>query len=537
MTYSPCRLSGDDLAVGLRFLAALPRFLRTPLPMGAMRAIVRERFAQRDERFLARFAEALRLPGSPYARLAEHAGCGEGDVASSVRRDGVEGALAMLYRAGVYLAGDEFKGRRPVVRGSLAFTVDPATLVNPRGVVHGLSESSGSRGARTPVPIDLAFVRDHAVNTHIALDAHGGCGWTHAHHGVPGGTSVTNPLEFAKGGRPPARWFTPVDVAAPGLSPRYRWGVRAMRLGSLLAGVPLPGPTLAPFDDPMPVVRWMADELARGRVPHLWGFASTAVLICQAAADAGVELRGARFTMGGEPTTGARRAVVEAAGAVALPRMGATETDILSYACARPDAADDMHFLDDRHAIVQPGDGNGRPGVPGDAMLLTSLLASAPIRLLNVCMGDRATLARRDCGCGLARDGWRLHVHDVRSFEKLTAGGITFLDVDVVRVLEEVLPARFGGRPADWQLVERIDGTRARPEVALVVDPSVGPLDAAEVADAFLAAIGGGGGGERLMELQWRDGRVLSVVREAPSRTASGKILHVACRGDLGRID
>lgn len=520
-------LSRDDLSVGLRFLAALPRFLRTPLSVGEMRAIVRDRFERREARFLARFAEACRLPGSPYARLMDHAGCTEADVAAWVRREGVEGALSTLHRAGVHLSGDEFKGRRPVVRGSLAFTVDPATLVNPRAVVHGLSESSGSRGARTPVPIDLAFVRDHAVNTHVALDAHGGRGWTHAHHGFPGGTSVTNPLEFAKGGRPPARWFTPVDVAMPGLSARYRWGVRAMRLGSLVAGVPLPGPTVATFDDPSPVFRWMAGELAQGRTPHLWGYASTAVLVCQAAAEAGVDLRGARFTMGGEPTTPARRAVVEAAGAVALPRMGTTETDILSFACARPEADDDMHFFDDRHALIQPGPGHGSPGIPADAMLVTSLLDTAPLLLVNVCMGDRATLVRRDCGCGLARDGWALHVHDVRSFEKLTAGGITFLDVDVIRVLEEVLPARFGGRPADWQLVERQDGERARPEVALVVDPSVGALDVDVVADAFLTAIGGGSGGERLMELQWREGRVLRIVREPPLRTASGKVLHV----------
>lgn len=158
----------DDVAVGLRFLAALPRFLSTPLSIDGMRAIVRERFVRREARFLACVARARALPRSPYVRLLDHAGCTEGDVAAAVRRDGVEGALAALYAAGVCLSGDEFKGRRPVVRGSLSFTVDPATLVNPHAVVHGLSASSGSRGARTPVPIDLAFVRDHAVNTHVA---------------------------------------------------------------------------------------------------------------------------------------------------------------------------------------------------------------------------------------------------------------------------------------------------------------------------------------------------------------------------------
>jgi len=51
----------DDLAVGLRFLAALPRFLRTPMTLEAMRAEVRGRFAQREARFL----DATRLARDP----------------------------------------------------------------------------------------------------------------------------------------------------------------------------------------------------------------------------------------------------------------------------------------------------------------------------------------------------------------------------------------------------------------------------------------------------------------------------------------
>jgi hypothetical protein len=246
----------------------------------------------------------------------------------------------------------------------------------------------------------------------------------------------------------------------------------------------------------------------------------------------------------------ARRSAIESTGAVVLPRMGATETDILSYACASPDAPDDMHFLEDRHAVIQPGAdgrpanadplagrgagpapaspcGDRAPGVPEHALLLTSLLASAPIFLLNVCMGDQAELVRRACGCPMERHGWTLHIHTVRSFEKLTSGGITLLDSDVVRVLEEVLPTRFGGTPTDYQLLEHLDVARARPEVRLLVSPTLGPLDDAAVADAFLTAVGGGDSGERLMELQWRGGGVLRVVREQPRRTASGKILHV----------
>jgi hypothetical protein len=285
----------------------------------------------------------------------------------------------------------------------------------------------------------------------------------------------------------------------------------------------------------LPIARWLADELKKGRIPHVWTFASSAVLICQAASDAGLDIRGARFTGGGEPTTAARRVVVESTGAVLLPRMGATETDILAYACVNPAAADDMHFFDDRHALIQPGPGFGEstggsgagPPLPAKTMLLSSLLPSAPILLLNVSMGDQAEVTRRSCGCGLERDGWGVHIHEVRSFEKLTAGGITLLDVDVIRVLEEVLPARFGGNPTDYQLLETLDGAGARPEIRLLVNPALGEIDPAIVSDVFFTAIGGGTDGERLMELQWRSAGVLRIVREQPRRTASGKILHL----------
>jgi hypothetical protein len=321
-------------------------------------------------------------------------------------------------------------------------------------------------------------------------------------------------------------WFAPVPLAAPGLSPRYALGAPALRIGGRLGGVRLPAPVPAPLDNPTPVARWIADTRRRGEIPHVWGFASSAVMVCQAAAGAGLDVSGARFTMGGEPTTDARRAVVEQAGAVALPRMGATETDILSYACARPSGADDMHFFDDRHALIQPGPGRSGP-LPADAMLLTSLLPTAPIALLNVSLGDQAERSTRACGCGLERDGWLVHIRRVRSFEKLTVGGTNLLDSDLLRVLEEILPAHFGGQPTDYQLVECLDDGRGRPEVRLLVSPSIGPLDPVRVADVFLSAIWDGSGADRVLELQWRATGMLRVVRAAPQRTASGKILHL----------
>ncbi len=77
-------------------------------------------------------------------------------------------------------------------------------------------------------------------------------------------------------------------------------------------------------------------------------------------------------------------------------------------------------------------------------------------------MGDQAVVSERACGCPYQQLGWTTHLHGIRSFEKLTAAGMTFLDTDVIRVLEEVLPGRFGGIPSDYQLVEEERRTAPR---------------------------------------------------------------------------
>jgi hypothetical protein len=103
---------------------------------------------------------------------------------------------------------------------------------------------------------------------------------------------------------------------------------------------------------------------------------------------------------------------------------------------------------------------------------------------------------------------------------------MTFLDTDVVRVLEEVLPARFGGSPAHYQLLEE-ENADGGPRLRLLVHPSLGPLDPSQVAEAFLDGIGAGPGAERVMGLHWRRAGYLGVERRAPLTTPSAKILHL----------
>ena len=299
-----------------------------------------------------------------------------------------------------------------------------------------------------------------------------------------------------------------------------------MRWSSVLAGAALPPPEHVPLDEPLRVAGWMQDVLRGGGRPHLLTFPSSAARLCHAATATGLDLRGAHFTLTGEPITAARLAAIRRSGADAQPRYGIIEAGPIGAGCLAPEAPDDVHLLHDLVAAIQPGAATAGSGLPADALLFTSLHPAAPFTLLNVSMGDRATMTARRCGCPLERLGWTTHLREIGSLEKLTAAGMSFLDTDVIRVLEEVLPARFGGGPTDYQMVEE-EGEAGEPRLRLLVSPRVGNVDPDVVGDAFLTALSVGSGVERVMGLMWRQARLLRVERRSPQPTVTGKILHL----------
>jgi hypothetical protein len=163
----------------------------------------------------------------------------------------------------------------------------------------------------------------------------------------------------------------------------------------------------------------------------------------------------------------ARRAHVEA-----LPRYGSAEASAIASGCLAPRTADDMHLLADMNALIQPGEAGAPAGLPPRALLFSSLPRVAPVVLLNVSLGDQAEIDRPRCGCPMEGRGWLPHLQNVRSFEKLTAGGMNFLDAAVVPLLEQELPSRIGGGPIDYQLVEG-KGVDGSPLLRLLVHPAV----------------------------------------------------------------
>jgi hypothetical protein len=530
------RARAGDLANGARLLFGLPTFLRRPARADSARAVIRRRLAERDSIFLDLVQRAIYAqPSSPYRWLLRLAGCEWGDLERLVRQDGLEGALLALYRAGVFLRADEAKGRQPVVRSGQHFTVRLDDLRNPLLTTHFRMHTGGSGGAPTVIPIDLATIRDRAINRQILLAARGGLGATYVEWGVPGSQTLFTVLEYATAGLPVRHWLLKVDPASPRLHAAYRWSLRLTRAASLIAGRPLARPEHVPADDALTVARRIAGIVAAGHVAWYNGTVSSGVAIAAAAQGAGLDLRGARFSLGSEPMTEARLGAIRRAGVSVAVGLGTTETSRIGYGCLDESTVNEVHLLSDLNAVIQPGSFEGAAtgiagwGLPARALLLTTVSLTAPLIALNLSLGDQAYLDHRDCGCPYQQVGWTTHVRDIESFEKLNAGGMTFLDTDLVRIVEADLPARFGGGPTDYQLMED-ETADGRPRVVLFVRPEVGGVDPAVVRAWFLDRLGRGSGAEYIMASTWRQSGILEVVRRAPYVTAAGKILPVLRR-------
>lgn len=184
-------LAVADFVSGARLLAALPALLWRPVHPDQARRIVQGRVERRARDFLDVVRRVIfNRPHSPYLRLLNAAGCEAGDLDRLIAREGLEETLAVLFRAGVYLTVDELKGRRPVVRGSASFRVEPRELSSPLSRAHLVRHTSGSGGPSAAVAVDLRHVRDCAVDTCLAFEARGSAGWRHAVWTVPGASAI-----------------------------------------------------------------------------------------------------------------------------------------------------------------------------------------------------------------------------------------------------------------------------------------------------------------------------------------------------------
>jgi hypothetical protein len=522
----------DDLAVFARYAAGLPRFLRTPVGSAEAWRVLDERLRTRSTAFLTVLERAVYgHAASPYRALLLEAGVTLDDARRLVHEHGVEGALDRLHGLGVYVTLDEFKGRRPIERNGLTIPVRHEDFDSPLISAAFVGASGGSRGPRRRMMADFDHRAEQAIGQRLFMDLFEvGDRPIGLWRTAPPGGGVAGVLGFLKAGGRVERWFAPNELS---LRPRFLKDTSLTAYTVLVARLcrqSFPYPEHVPVSDAVRIAAWLDEKRRLGMPAYFNAPASSAVRICLAAERHGLDVSGTLFRVGGEPYTEGKALAIERVGARAVASYGMAELGRIGTACPAGTATDDVHLMTGDLAVIQRQRVVGSDGFSVGALLFTALRSTAPKVMLNVESDDFATLEERQCGCRLGRLGLTLHAHGIRSYEKLTSAGMTFLGTDVIRLLDEVLPSRFGGGPTSYQLVEdEIDGL---PRVTLVVDPAVGALDGSAVAEALLEGLAAGPAYRTMMVDVWRSGSILRVERREPSATRAGKILplHVGDR-------
>jgi len=522
----------------MRLVRPLHDFLSVQVDPSRSEEYVKKTLETRERRFLELMrTRVYESQSSPYLKLLSHAGCAFSDLEAQVRRWGLERTLTALAEEGVYLSANEFKGKEEVKRGSLSFRVSPEDF--ERGTsspgeirVH----SSGTAGPPSLAHARLDSLAVQAYATAIFLSAHDLFSCFHAVYDaiLPHGTSsVTWLLTFAKLGIATDRWFARV-IPSEGRSKvanDYFTTYLLVLMGKLF-GPGFPKPESIDIREISRIVHWASEKSRRGENCCITSTASNAARIARVADDLGISLANTKFIAGAEPVTDAKREVIERVGAQVIPRYSFVTGGVVGRGCANPLHTDEVHVVEHMVAMINhPSTITG--GVAIHPLLFTSINPLTSHLLLNVANGDYAAMDRRDCGCALQRAGLTLHLHEIRSYEKLTSEGMNYFSADLFDLFEKELPTEFGGGPGDYQLVEEEDGD-ARTRLTVVVHPDLGMLDEKALLLKVRARLDKG-----VHTRFWADAETFRVKRKPPHATARGKVLplHIARRVEDSEAD
>ena len=516
-----------QLSCYARFALKSGAFCRRKMDVREAREFVRRRLRRREALFLRILKKGVfERKASPYRPLFEHAQFPYEDVRRLVLSEGLEPALERLYEAGVFVTFEEFKARRPIKRGRLERTVGTRDFDNPFVPGCYLGRSGGSTGAGTRVAIDLDYALWQVPSRLISLDAYGltEVPWVIYRPGLPGVAGLNALLRSVVYDNPPLRWFVPHAGKAGAARLRDRLAMRYICNITRLYGIRLPTPEVLPLDAPTSLLRWAQRMLADYGVCQVRTGISPAARMCQAALQRGLDLRGLTFVGGGEPTTPGKAQIIKAAGARHMSCYATTEAGTLALECPAHTGPSDLHVIKDAVAIIQKP--TRVPGWQGsvDAFYVTTLSPASSKLMINVGLDDYGILEERSCDCGLGQIGYTTHVRDIRSYGKLTGEGVTLVRDDILDILEQKLPLRFGGSALDYQLLEEEDREH-RTRLTLLVDPTLNIKDDTEVARFFVGALKQGGSAARFAGEIWDRAGTVRVRRQKPLWSRMAKLL------------
>lgn len=528
-SYSQIRSDLRMAAGTLVLIKGLREFFRETITLEQATEEIKIALDSREERFLELIrAEVYNRKSSPYLKLFHMAGCDFADLQAHVRQHGLEKTLERLASEGVFLTSDEFKGKKEVVRGRQAFRISPTDLqlqASARGLI--LNQSSGTSGQaqRYPLSLDRLVFVAHSIS--IFFSAHDLFDYAHAIYDapLPSDAAIRHLLTFGKSGVRVDRWFArQVPMGAWPEAAYHHLMTYLIVLAVKRFGPGAPSPEFVDAEEPHRIVDWITDKKPTDRPRCVRTTASNAVRIVRAALALGRSVAGTKFIVSGEPLTESKRHLIENAGGIAIPGYGCAGLGHIGYGCANPLYTDEVHLSQDKLVTIRhprPSDCNGQAIRPFLFSTLSPLVSNLH---LNVENGDFGNIDKRPCGCALDQAGLSLHLHNIRSFEKLTGEGMSYAYGDLYELLEKIFPAEFGGGPGDYQLVEEED-SMGQTRLTLVVHPEVEELDESRALARLRSALANGSRGNRFMTGVWEKAGTFRVKRQLPYASARGKIL------------
>lgn len=525
----------DQAQMYWHFAWDLKKYLKDPITLEQSRRVIENRLTNKSNNLLTIAQKTIyeNIGGnSPYLPMLKMAGCEYGDLERMVLSDGIEAALGKLSDAGVYISIEEFKGRKEIVRGNHKFHVKTSDFDNPFSSNHLETSSSGSRSAGTRTMYDFDYITANWTMYILPMvDACDAQGAPYAlWYPIMPGAGPAIVLSFTKGQIVPIKWFSPVDRSGFKQSLKNRLGTNYIVYMGRLLGAKLPTPEYVPLDEAWIVAQWLSDAEKNHGSCIIETYVSSAVRICQAASERKLNIAGTKFLVNGEPLTEAKRKEIEKTGATVCSIYGFVEAGFVGVSCFGENAgADDVHLFEDSFALIQHSREVPHAGVSVDAFLFTTLLPAAPKILLNVESGDYGLIETRTCGCKFEKLGFTKHISNIRGFDKLTSSGMTFVGTEIVRIIEEVLPAKFGGSSTDYQMIEEEDD-KSLTKMSLIVNPTVGKVDEAKLIKTVIFELGKGNDAQRMMAEVWSKSQTVRIKREKPYTTARGKLMPLQMR-------
>ena len=522
----------------LRFVSGLSGYLRERFePLEALdqaRVQLSKRIACRDGNFLNLLEKGIYgYPLSPYLQLLKTSRLAFSDVKKLVEREGIEWTLTHLQQEGIFFTVDEFKGKTEVRRNGIRFRCQERMFDNPFLSNYYEVRSGATRSAGTRVRIDFEYLKQRCLYDALLLDTHDLltnpiANWFPIFPGAPG---LNSSLRFLRIGNPPRRWFSQVSPAQVAVNWEKSWGTQLIFLMAKLHGAGLAAPQYVDLNNALEVARWASSTLEHFPRCAIYTFASSAVRVCIAAREHGLNLKGVRFLVTGEPLTAQKKKEIEESGGIAVPVYGISEAGVIAAGCNHahdPSVSDHCHLYKDTTAIITHRHLVPYIGTEVDSFLFTTLMYESPKLLLNVGMGDYGTVKTQATDCAFGKLGFDTHLGNIRSYEKLTGEGVTFVDTDFIRIIEKELPARFGGRSTDYQLVEQEDDHGLN-RLRLLVSPRLGDLDDKGIVREFIDLLRHSEASPESWaqagSVMWSQAGTVYVERKDPIPTVSGKIL------------